>query len=106
MFNGPGTSSYLTLSCAAYIPSTATHVILNVNAPGNAFYINFRKDITSQSIYTTGSAVYMSAGGLRAPYSNTTLIMPIDAFKTFQYIYGCLVCPATGSLYIDLIGYY
>ena len=99
---------YTSVNCTSYIPAGASHVILNVVGYSAGFYLNFRKDASSSSIYSlSGNS---SAVGWRLVsnlnYVNTALIIPIDAFRTFQYLFTNNGISSTGSVTIDLIGYY
>ncbi len=106
--NNNSSLTYSSLDCSAYIPVGATHVILNIVASSSYFYINFKKDNLSQSLYTlsgNSNAIGMIlVSGLN--YENSHVIVPVDALRKFQYLFTNNGLASTGNLKIDLIGYY
>jgi len=101
----PQTSSFSTLDISPYVPVGATNAILYVNASSqqNSIYLDFRKDVSSVSIYSGTS------GHTLMIYNNQIQrIVPISSSGTFQYIFSNTIYSTltTNNLSITLIGYY
>ena len=108
--NGFAPNTFMPVDISQYVPVGATHAILYVNAITTysvGYWVDFKKDLNSQSIYTCGTTL----GTAQLPVNELQLIVPISSQRQFLYFLGCLSCigsgtTSTASLIITLVGYY
>ena len=103
-YTGQNTSqTYNTIDVSAYIPSSATHAIINFTAYSQEYYrLDFRANSSSIGMYEPNHMFILPNLYLR----EHQFMVPLDSSGTFEYMFYKLAGNTDGTVMIDLVGYY